>query len=134
MQNIDAIIFDLDGTLWDSTETICKVYNGVLERNYPQYYHKLSLEEVQGHMGKTMLDIAKAIMPQASDEMCMDYMDKCGEEECAYLSVHNGNVFEGVIETLTELSKEYKLYIVSNCQAGYIESFFRCKQLQRFIC
>ena len=32
-------------------------------------------------------------------------------------------ILEGVQETIKKLSEKYPLYIVSNCQDGYIEAF-----------
>jgi phosphoglycolate phosphatase len=130
MQKPDGIIFDLDGTLWDSTPVICKIYNEVLKEHFPQYAKEVSLKEVQGYMGKTMYDIGHGIMPKADEKTCLYFMDLCSKAECKYLSVHNGNVFEGVVDTLTELSKDYKLFIVSNCQDGYIESFLAANQCE----
>src|SRR5690606_15011938 len=44
--------------------------------------------------------------------------------ECELLSHRGGQLYNGVQAVLSELEKKYKLYIVSNCQAGYIESFY----------
>ena len=45
-----------------------------------------------------------------------------------------GKLFEGLIETLEELKKDFKLYIVSNCQNGYIETFLRFYGLENYFC
>ena len=46
------------------------------------------------------------------------------EKKTDYLTVHGGELYPDVEKTLDELSERYDLYIVSNCQRGYIESFF----------
>src|SRR5699024_11748956 len=44
-----------------------------------------------------------------------------------------GDVYYKVYEsTLTTLIRKYDLYIVSNCQAGYIESFYAYHQLGNY--
>jgi phosphoglycolate phosphatase len=48
----------------------------------------------------------------------------CENYENEYLSKHGGILYEGVVETWQKLKEMgYHIYIVSNCQAGYIEAF-----------
>ena len=54
------------------------------------------------------------------------------KEENDYLIVHGGELYPDVEKTLDELSERYDLYIVSNCQRGYIESFFSYHGLDRY--
>jgi phosphoglycolate phosphatase len=53
----------------------------------------------------------------------MEIMYACADYENGYLREHGGRLFDGLEETLAELSKNHRLFIVSNCQAGYIECF-----------
>ena len=41
-------------------------------------------------------------------------------------------LYAKVEETLKELSKKYKLFVVSNCQDGYIECFFKAHKLDKY--
>lgn len=43
-----------------------------------------------------------------------------------------GSIYPNTINTIKELYKKYNLYIVSNCQAGYIESFLKHYDLQKY--
>ena len=43
----DSIIFDLDGTLWDSTEGICETWNQVLA-GYPEVNQVITAENLHG--------------------------------------------------------------------------------------
>lgn len=43
-----------------------------------------------------------------------------------------GNIYTNSINTIKELSKDYDLFIVSNCQSGYIEAFLKYFNLQSF--
>ena len=52
VQNV-GIIFDMDGTLWDSTENITKAWNEVLVK-YGYGQLKLTVEQVSKEMGKLM--------------------------------------------------------------------------------
>ena len=52
------------------------------------------------------------------------------EYELEYLKEVPGVLFPKVRETLVELSKRYPLYIVSNCQVGYIETFLETMNMK----
>ena len=43
-----------------------------------------------------------------------------------------GNIYENTIFTIKELSAKFDLFIVSNCQSGYIEAFLKYYELQSF--
>ncbi|HBG8137819.1 TPA: HAD family hydrolase, partial [Clostridioides difficile] len=49
-----------------------------------------------------------------------------------YLSENGAKLFDDIENTLKLLSKKYKLFIVSNCQAGYIESFLKAHKLEQY--
>ncbi|MBU3188381.1 hypothetical protein K9O30_03270 [Clostridium bowmanii] len=48
--NIDSIIFDLDGTLWDSTDGMLRAWDMVIDSNKKVRDH-LTLEVVHSVMG-----------------------------------------------------------------------------------
>ena len=43
-----------------------------------------------------------------------------------------GNIYANSINTIKELSKDYDLFIVSNCQSGYIEAFLKYYNLESY--
>lgn len=59
-------------------------------------------------------------------------MAECVKEEELYIRKHGGNLYPKLEETLNELSQNYKLFIVSNCQEGYIEAFLEYHKMSKY--
>ena len=126
---IEAIIFDLDGTMWNSEDEVCMAWNQVVS-GYPQVRQEpITKEELSSCFGLPMTEIAKKLFSKADDEMQKVIMDECCKVENDYLSEHGAVLFPKLEETLLELKKKYKLFVVSNCQSGYIESFIKAHKL-----
>ena len=117
-----AVIFDMDGTLWDASAQIVTAWNRTLE-GFAQIWEEITLEQLQAQLGKPMDEIAVALFPWLSYRRAVELMDICAEEENRYLKAHGAVLYEGLEDTLKILQKNYGLYIVSNCQKGYIEAF-----------
>lgn len=126
---IDAIIFDLDGTLWDSTEPCAEAWMNTMHRiGYPDF--KTSGSRLKELFGLPLRDIGKAVLPpELSEEEFNRIVRLCCEEQNPYLEKHSGILYDGVRETLQALSSKYPLFIVSNCQLGYIEVFLKAMDL-----
>jgi phosphoglycolate phosphatase len=126
---IEAIIFDLDGTLWDAVEGICTSWNQVIESHPECGRGILTASELGGYLGLPMTEIARRAFPDISDEQKMSIMDECCKVENEYLTKHGGTLYPRLEETLMKLKGDYKLFVVSNCQQGYIESFIHAHKL-----
>ena len=72
-------------------------------------------------MGKTM-DEFVCLFPELSGERAREILDFCCKEEIQYLHSHPGTMYPGMREVLEMLHQQYELFIVSNCQNGYIEA------------
>ena len=133
MIRCDGILFDLDGTLWDSVDGILKTWNQVIAR-HNWFRPAITRQEQESVMGMQMDEIAKKLFPGYPFSQQMAYMDECMELENAYLRVHGGILYPDVEETLKALSGRHKLCIVSNCQKGYIEAFLEAHHLEPYFC
>ena len=122
MEEKKGIIFDMDGTLWDSAEGVAKSWTRVVNTEYDTE-RNITVEDVHGIMGRTMDKIAEALFPELEEKARLDLLEKCCKDENEYLREHGGILYPDLEETLKELKKDYELYIVSNCQSGYIEAF-----------
>lgn len=126
-----GIIFDLDGTLWDSSKAVVDSWNEMI-KNFPDIDYLITYEQMKGYMGKTMEDIAYSFFHTVSKERAMELLGICMEHENNYIAKNGGILFEGLEEVLKKLHKEYFLAIVSNCQEGYIEAFLSYHHLEQY--
>ncbi|MBQ7915767.1 MAG: HAD family hydrolase [Firmicutes bacterium] len=130
---LDAIGFDLDGTLWDGTETVAKTWKRVCEKD-ARIKKVPQMEDIQGIMGLTVEEISGKLFPELTLEQGLEVIDICCQEEVQDILAEGGRLFDGLAEVLEELSRKYKLYIVSNCNPGYIEAFLEHHQLAQYFC
>ncbi len=122
---IDGVIFDLDGTLWDSTKEVAIAFNKVLEERHPEVKDEVTVEGLQELFGLPLDVIGIRLFTSVSEEQAVSIIEECCEYECEYLGEHGATLYDGLEETLKQLCSQYKLFIVSNCQEGYIQCFFR---------
>ncbi len=119
-----GIIFDLDGTLWDSSKEVVDSWNEIL-KTYENGKYVITLEMMQSAMGLPMLDIGKKLWPALDEKEMISLLEKCMAYENEYLVTHPGKLYPDVRKTLLELKEKYSLFIVSNAQKGYIEAFLK---------
>ena len=125
-----AIGFDLDGTLWNSLQAVSDSWKRACE-DIPDV-RRPSDEEIRGVMGLPPLGIATTLFPYLTKSRAMEVFAHLTEVEIAHVAKVGGVLVDGLEETLGDLSKKYPLYIVSNCQKGYIEAFLSYHRLEKY--
>ena len=131
MNELESIIFDLDGTLWDTIDSCVKVLNEVKKR-HPEVTRDVTREEVENSMGKSFNEIVDNYYGYIEKEKAILIAKEAFEENVKNLMKNGGVLYPRLIETIKNLSKNYKLCIVSNCIVGYVESFLRTSGLEEY--
>ena len=117
----DSIILDVDGTIWDTTPIVAKAWNKAIDSLFPQV-PSVSADILKGQFGKTMDVIGRNLFGGLGQEEQKKLLDQCCVEEQLALEQNEEDItYEGVVETIRALAEKVPLFIVSNCQAGYIE-------------
>lgn len=134
MRTYDGIIFDIDGTLWDSTDIVADSYNQCLLAD-PSLAaaHPITGDILKKEFGKPLIEIACDLFPELSYKECEKWGERLCDAENDYLRIHTPKPYEGVVEVFHTLSKKLPLFIVSNCQKGYIEIFLDASSLAPYV-
>ena len=119
----DAIIFDLDGTLWDTTATCADAWNHVLAR-LGIVHRPMTAADVRAVSGRPHEDGIRRAFLDLSGSDVVRMADATAVEDNRAIAEHGGLLYPGVRENVPQLRARVPLMIVSNCQQGYVETFF----------
>ena len=117
----ESLIFDIDGTLWDSRALVAEGYNIQLTAEGLGHLC-VTAEDLKPLFGKVMTEIADVILATVPEAERYDLMERCMATENRYLEENPCHIgYPGVKETVAKLAETYRLFIVSNSQCGYPE-------------
>ena len=81
---MDSIIFDVDGTLWDSTDVVAKAWTDYL-RQKEQIDLTITAGQLKTLFGKPLAEIAALVFPEYPENEQLRLIDGCCEAEHALL-------------------------------------------------
>ena len=122
------LIFDIDGTLWNTTGVVAGAWNKAIAKMAVPELASLNVtaDMLKKEFGKPMDVIADDLFGDIDAGVKAELLSLCCEYEQAALSECDENLtYEGMNDTLRKLSEDHNLFIVSNCQDGYIELVIR---------
>lgn len=119
--NVESLIFDIDGTLWDSRALVAQGFNEQLAREGREDLF-VTVEVLTAMFGRIMTEIADDIFKTIPAPERYALIERCSESEERLLHRDPCHVgYPGVKETLEALAKNHRIFIVSNSQSGYPE-------------
>lgn len=124
------IIFDLDGTLWETIEATYEAANLVVDKHIE--LRKISKETIIRGMGLNSAENALNYMPYISTEDGLKYMKEISDKTSEIINKKNVTIYNGVAETIKELNKNYKLGIITNNRDKYAETFLNIANLKKY--
>jgi phosphoglycolate phosphatase len=125
-----ALIFDLDGTLWNACQTIAEAWEKVRQQ-FQVDRSPITKKDVESICGLTTDQVFKIIFP--NDYNNQKLIDQCLSDQRDLLNIKGGELYPNVLEGIKALRLVKNLYIVSNCQTGYIETFIKVNNLEEVI-
>ena len=125
-----GIIFDLDGTLWDTTESTYNSVNEIAKRhNLPE----VTKETICNVFGCTAREAASQYFPSIDIEKALPFMEEISVIKNRDLKENGAIVYDKVEETLIKLKNDFEFFIVSNSRhKGYIEAFLISSGLEKY--
>jgi phosphoglycolate phosphatase len=126
----DALIFDIDGTLWNASATSAKGWNkGLAKLGIDKRINAEQIGMVTGHPYEECVEMLLPGMGESYPEL-FKTLDKYETEA---IKSEGGRFFEGVIEGMIELAGRYKIFLVSNCQEWYLRLFLDFSGLKHIL-
>lgn len=127
-QDTDALIFDMDGTLWDAVDTYAEIWNMAFERENIE--RRITRADLLALIGTPIDDIMRHFVPAERVEHLLKTIAELVITELPRLG---GKLYEGVQEGVAELSKHYKLFMLSNCDELELPIFVRYAGIESYI-
>jgi len=125
---IDAIVFDLDGTLWDTNASCAVAWNRVLARHRIPF-RAITEHDIRGVTGRPHNECIREVFAGLAEAHILTLAAETQTEDNRVVAELGGELFADVDAGLRRLCARYPLFIVSNCQAGYVETFFQWSTL-----
>lgn len=133
MENKKAVILDVDGTIWDSSDQVARSWSHTLTRLAGEKI-VIPVAKMRSTMGLAMDDIAKIIIPEKVGAYSRsEALTLCMQEENDYLVSHPGVYYPGIAGAIEAIAHDVPVYILSNCQKGYIEAMLASSRFAHFI-
>lgn len=130
MGMFDSIIFDMDGTLVNLVKEIKEAWNeSCVNHGWDKVF---SSEDIKSIMGLRPREMAMMMFPNVDIDEGTKRIETCTYEEIAYLKTHPGLTYVKNKKFLEQLSRKHKLFIVSNCLEGYIETFLENHHFEKY--
>lgn len=119
---VDAVVFDIDGTLWNASGSSARGWNRALAQLGIKT--NVSAEQIAMVAGNPYEKCVDALLPgmRTANPKLLEILSDC---ERASVERDGGVIFDGALEAVGQLAGDHEVFLVSNCQDWYLELFLR---------
>lgn len=125
------LIFDLDGTLWETGESYIYSYNKACEQLNIPLEKRQGPEFVLSYLGIKLEELVQTIIPEAPNKYQLGMMLLGGAIE--YLVKNPKTYSKNIFDLFSTLSLKYEIYIISNCPRPFLEAFYTVSGIKQFV-
>jgi phosphoglycolate phosphatase len=126
----DALVFDLDGTLWNASEnSVLGWNNGLRSLGIDRV---VTVEELQKVLGKPGPECVQILLP-AESKQYPNLLDVIKYYEKIAIQTNGGKLYDSLETTIKSLSRKYDLFLVSNCGEWYLNEFFKVSGIKEYL-
>lgn len=115
------IIFDMDGTLWNTTNITLESAN-LVALKYDDV-KPFTVDIIENGMGLSFKENVRNYFPYLDKDTGSKYLNEIISNTIKLINEKDTYIYDGVIDTIKKLSKNYKLAIVTNNNTDYVELF-----------
>lgn len=123
------LIFDMDGTLWDTSETTLKSANQIASKYNLKPF---TMQTINNGMGLSFKENVVNYFSYLDKDTGSKYLQELCDNTINLIDEEGTHIYDGVIDVIKELSKLYPLAIVTNNNNEYVELFFKVSGLQDY--
>lgn len=129
---IDSIMFDMDGTLWDAMESYVRVWNTAFDELNINAH--VTNDDMQSNLGKTLGEIMLNFEKKSGTKFDLPVLTKrIIEIEDEMMPIWGGKPYPNMKDGLAKLSKRYKLFLVSNCGTQGLTTLMNFTGIREYI-
>lgn len=125
LKDVNSIIFDFDGTLHNTIKIYYPAFSSGVEflRNHGfAKDFELNEKNVAKFLGEKPNFAYDLIAKEADEKLKREVMSLVGKKMDENIKNGLGELYDDSIKVLEDLSKNYDLYILSNCRESYLDS------------
>lgn len=119
----DSLIFDLDGTLWNTPEICARAWTFALAGR--GISRNVAESEVAGLMGLNAEEIRQALFPALTVDEGKSLLQDCLDQEIVFIEREPARLYPGVLDGMHRLAEDYPICLVSNCDESYMQAFLK---------
>lgn len=136
MKNIKTIIFDYDGTLYNSAQNYIDAFRSVychMVADGVAPEREFTDKEITRWLGYSAQEMWESFMPELSRRQQFTYSKEIGRFIMDRVQQKRSGLYDGVLETLKYLKeKGYYLLYLSNCGPDYMNIHADCFGLRNY--